>query len=100
MLNNMIGYTNLDITSLDLVAELFYFYYYYFLRFYSKRKCRGMGRGREEKISSRFHAEHRAQCGAPTYNPEIMTCEEITSRMLNQLSHLGAWCFIFLKIFF
>ena len=38
----------------------------------------GMAEGRErekerERISSRLRAEHRAGCGAPFQNPEIMT---------------------------
>ena len=39
---------------------------------------------------SRLHGQDRAQCRAQTHDPDIKTWAEIKSRMLNQLSHLGA----------
>ena len=43
-----------------------------------------------ERILSRPHAQCRAQCGARSHHPEIMTRAKINSMMLNRLSHPGA----------
>ena len=48
---------------------------------------RGWGKG--EGISRRLPAEHRAHCGAWSYNPEIMPWGEIKSWFLNLLNHPG-----------
>ena len=42
------------------------------LIYFRERECEGRGRGRE-RILSRVHAQHRAQRGAWSHNPEIMT---------------------------
>ena len=42
-----------------------------------------------ERISSRLHTEHRAQCGTPSHNPEITTWARNKSWIVNQLHHPG-----------
>jgi len=48
------------------------------------------GRAQRERISSRLPAESRAQHGARSQDPEIITSAEIKSWTLNPLSHPGA----------
>ena len=48
------------------------------------------GRGKEkgrERILSRLHSQHRAQCGVQSHDREIMTWAKIESQTLNWLSH-------------
>ena len=45
------------------------------------------GKGKRERILSRFHTQHRPQGGPRSHNPEIMTYAKIKSQTLNQLSH-------------
>ena len=45
--------------------------------------------GEIERILSRLHIQHRAQCWAQSQDSEIMTLAEIKSPTLNQLSHLS-----------
>ena len=47
------------------------------------------GQRERERILSRFHAQHGAQCGAQSYNPGIMIRAEIKSQTLKHLSHLA-----------
>lgn len=46
--------------------------------------------GKEGRIPSRLHAEHRARGGVQSQGPEIMTGAEITSQTPIRLSHPGA----------
>ena len=49
------------------------------------------GEGQKERdrgrILSRLHAQHGANHGAQSQNPEIMTSVKVKSWMLNRLSH-------------
>ena len=50
---------------------------------------RGGAKGAEERVSSTLHAEHGAQHGAWSNDPEITARAKTKSQMLNQLSQLG-----------
>lgn len=65
----------------------FYFICFFFI-FFREREHTGKGRWRE-RILSMLHVQHRAQHGARSHNPEIMSQFEITSLTLNRLTHLG-----------
>ena len=62
---------------------------YIFLKLNFLREREWRAEGEWERISNRFHAEHRAWHGVHFHNPEIVTWAETKSWMLNQLSHPG-----------
>ena len=59
----------------------------------------GEGQNKREIILSRLHAQHRAQCEAPSQDPGIMTWAEITSPTLNWVSHPGAPVYLSILFF-
>ena len=54
------------------------------------------GQRERERIASRLWAEHGAQRGARSHNPEITTWAEIKNRLLSRLSHPAAFLISFL----
>ena len=77
----------------DLKDTAFYLFFTNFFLIEREREEGGVGetegegkreRERErERISSKLPAGHRAQHGARTHDPEVMTLAEIKSQMLN-----------------
>ena len=62
---------------------------YYFLNSEHRHKW-GWWEERERESQAKIHTQCRAQCWAPSHDPEIMTWTEIKNLTLNWLSHLGA----------
>ena len=87
-----------DVLSLFLNCDEWFFVFWLFLfcfvlfRFVLERERESASKQREqtERLLSRFHTQHRAQCGAQSHNPGIMTWAKIKSQTLNLLSHPGA----------
>ena len=51
--------------------------------YHRKVHYNNIGERERERILSRFHTLYRAQCGAQSHDPEIMTLAEIKSQTLN-----------------
>ena len=58
-------------------------------------KCRRGIKGERERILSRLHTQHRAQCSALSHGCEIMTWAKIKSQMFHRLSHKVPPIFLF-----
>jgi len=63
-----------------------------------ERECK-QGRSREREIS-RLRTERRAQCGAQSHNPEIMTWAEIKSQMFNWVTQASLSFFVFIDFIY
>ena len=71
---------------------MYYLAFYFILNIYLFEReracvCRYMHKwgywGEGERISSKLHAQHGAQCRALCHVPEIITCAKTMSRILN-----------------
>lgn len=70
----------------SLVLSIYFLKIYLFIfRERERERDHGEAQGEGERISSRLPAQHKAQLGAQSHNPETLTRAEIKSQRLNRL---------------
>ena len=83
----------------DFLYDFFHAKFFFFVKIYLfilRESERAWGGAEGVRESQADCSECRDQSGSQSHNPEIMTCAETKSQMLNLLSHPrtpGAFCF-------